>query len=361
MINIIQNRKIYFGISGLLVVLSIASLLIWGLVPAIDFTGGTLMEVEFSASRPTNQKARESLADLGLGEVKIQPTGARGLILRLKDINEKNHEEIISRLKFLDEELNQQTLKSQEQTKDSQQLGEAAQAEENLQLFLKENIGAEERAKEILDKNQEPEELNESIAGGQAIFAEIKFESIGPVIGRELRQKTTYAIVVVAVSIILYIAWAFRKVSKPVQSWKYGLGAVIALCHDLLIVTGIFSILGRFLGYEIDILFVTALLTILGYSVNDTIVVYDRTRENLFRYQGFDFEQVVNKSVNETIVRSLNTSLTTLIVLFAIFLFGGASIRNFVLALICGIVVGTYSSIFIASPLLVVWEKLRRR
>ena len=309
MLPIIQSRKTYFIISSILVIASIAALSIWGLVPAIDFTGGSLMEVEFSRARPTVSEVRESLSDLEIGEVKIQPTGEQGMLLRFKDISEETHQQILEKLGSFNE------------------------------------IEGE-------DNHPRPPESN---------VTEHKFTSIGPIVGQELKKKTTFAMILVVVCIILYIAWAFRKVSKPVQSWKYGLTAIIALVHDVLIVSGIFAVLGHFFGFEVDVLFVTALLTILGYSVNDTIVVFDRIRENLFRYQGFDFEDTVNRSVNETVVRSLNTSITTLLVLFSIFLFGGASIKQFILALICGAMVGTYSSIFLASPLLVVWERLRKR
>ena len=167
--------------------------------------------------------------------------------------------------------------------------------------------------------------------------------------------------ITVLVGIILYIAWAFRKVSEPVSSWKYGVTAIIALAHDVIIPTGIFAVLGYVLNVEMDILFVTALLTILGFSVNDTIVVFDRTRENLARdHHKHEFDWIVNKSVNETIRRSIYTSLTTFVVLFSIFLYGGESIKYFVLALMIGVVVGTYSSIFLASPLLVAWESRSR-
>jgi len=190
----------------------------------------------------------------------------------------------------------------------------------------------------------------------------MRFESIGPVIGQELQDKAVRAILAVLIAIVLYIAWAFRKVSDPVSSWKYGVTAIIALAHDVIIPTGIFAILGFWMGIEIDILFVTAVLTILGFSVNDTIVVFDRTRENLARdHHKHDFDWIVNKSVNETIRRSLYTSLTTFVVLFAVYLYGGESIKNFVLALMIGVIAGTYSSIFLASPLLVVWEKWSRR
>jgi preprotein translocase subunit SecF len=158
----------------------------------------------------------------------------------------------------------------------------------------------------------------------------------------------------------LYIAFAFQKVSKPVASWKYGLSAIIALFHDLLITLGIFSVLGKFYGMEINTAFVVALLTVLGYSVNDTIVVFDRTRENLPKSVD-SFSVTVNSSLNQTLVRSINTSITTLLVLLAVYFLGGTSIREFVLALIIGIACGSYSSIFVASPLLVTWEKLQKR
>ncbi|MFH1610283.1 MAG: protein translocase subunit SecF, partial [Patescibacteria group bacterium] len=191
---------------------------------------------------------------------------------------------------------------------------------------------------------------------------EKRFESIGPVIGEELKNKAIWAIGLALIIIIAFIAFAFRQVSKPVASWKYGIGAIIALAHDIIIVVGAFSVLNHFfLGFEVDILFVTALLTILGYSVNDTIVVYDRTRENLIYNPQSTFEETINKSVNDTITRSVNTSLTTLLVLLSLYFLGGTTIQNFVLALICGTLIGAYSSIFIASPLLVVWQKMSRK
>ncbi len=314
MLSIIQNRKIYFIISGLLCLISILSLAFWGLRLAIDFTGGTLMEIEFTQKRPENQQIEKAIKDLNLGSINIRESGEKSIILRMKTIDEKQHQEILKRLSGL-----------------------------RIQKADKEKT----KAKEV------------------ATLTELRFESIGPIIGQELKRKTLWAISLVVIAIIFYVAWAFRKVSKisyisGVASWKYGLGAIIALIHDILIVTGIFSILGRFANIEIDILFITALLTILGYSVNDTIVVYDRIRENLMRLSHQDFETVVNQSINETIVRSLNTSLTTLLVLLAVFFFGGVTIKYFVLALIFGIVLGTYSSIFIASPLLVAWEKIKR-
>jgi preprotein translocase subunit SecF len=190
---------------------------------------------------------------------------------------------------------------------------------------------------------------------------ENRFETIGPSIGKELKRKSIYAVITVILAIIAYIAYTFRKISFPVKSWKYGVSAVIALVHDITIVTGVFAFLGYFFNYEIDLLFITALLTILGYSINDTIVVFDRTRENLLKFSQENFENTVNKSVNETIARSINTALTTLLVLIALLIYGGSSIQNFVIALIAGVIFGTYSSIFIASPLLVVWNNLEKK
>lgn len=188
---------------------------------------------------------------------------------------------------------------------------------------------------------------------------ELRFDMIGPVIGNELRKKALWAIGFALLLIMTYIAWAFRKVSEPVASWKYGLLTIIAAAHDLIIPIGVFAVLGHLLGYQIDTAFVAALLTILGYSINDSIVVFDRTRENLTRLTSAEtFESVVNRSVNQTFTRSINTSVTTLLALFAVFFFGGETIQNFALALIIGILSGTYSSIFLASPLLVTWEKL---
>lgn len=306
--RIIHHRKIYFIISGALCLISIVSLAIWGLNLGIDFTGGTLMEIKFIETRPSNQEIRESLKDLDstgspqvdLGKIVVQPSGEQGVILRFKDVDEDTHQEILKKLKesFLGEESDE-------------------------------------------------------------ILSEERFESIGPVIGQELKRKAIWAIIIVLIAIILYIAWAFKKVSYLISSWKYGLIASIALLHDILIVLGLFSILGRFVSVEVGTPFVAALLTILGYSVNDTIVVFDRIRENLYKYEVEDFEGTINQSVNQTIRRSLNTSLTTLLVLLAVYFLGGATIRYFILALIAGVIVGTYSSIFIASPLLVAWRRWR--
>lgn len=295
MIRLIQRRGWWYAFSGLLVVGAIVSLSLWGLKWGIDFTGGSLMEVEYTTQRPGSDAIVQSLKDMDLGGLTVQPAGDKGVLLRFRDVTEPVHQQIVEKLK---------------------QVGD---------------------------------------------LTEKSFESIGPIIGSELRGRSLWAVGVSMFFIVSYIAWAFRKVSRPLASWKFGVVAVIALAHDVLTTIGVFSVLGHFAGVEIDSLFVSAVLTVLGFSVHDTIVVFDRTRENLFRGTGGDFESTVNKSVNDTLVRSINTSLTTLLVLVALFLFGGESIRYFVLALIVGITIGTYSSIFVASPLLVDWYRLQIR
>lgn len=183
-------------------------------------------------------------------------------------------------------------------------------------------------------------------------------ETIGPTIGEEITQNAIKAIALASVLIILYITWAFRSVPKPASSFRFGVCAIAALVHDVLVVIGVFAILGHFFNIEVDSMFVTALLTIIGFSVHDTIVVFDRIRENLKRFPSLPFDKVVNESILQTFDRSLNTSLTVVLVLFAMLLFGGESIRWFVVALLVGIVSGTYSSIFNAAPLLVLWQQL---
>ena len=206
----------------------------------------------------------------------------------------------------------------------------------------------------------EHERLKTTLGG-----AEKRYSSIGPAIGEELARRGIIAIAIVVILIIFYIAFVFRHVPGAhrggVNSWKYGLIAILALIHDITIPTGVMVVLGHYYGVEVDALFLTALLTILGLSVNDTIVVFDRIRENLKQQTGEQFEEVVGRSLNETIVRSVNTSLTVILVLLAVYFFGGATTKYFALIMAIGMFVGTYSSIFIASPLLVSWQKFSQR
>ncbi len=312
--DIVGRRKIFYAFSGLLVSASILALVVFGLNLGIDFTGGSLIEVEFSGQRPATAELRERIAGLNLGEVRLQPASGEGVILRLKHVDEATHQEILARL------------------------------------------GGVSRADDLA-----PSPLP------RTPIVERRFDTIGPTIGRELARKSILAVALVVLLIVSYIAWAFRNISRPaalkdefrpLASWKYGLVTVAALAHDVLIPAGFFAVAGRFWGYEVDTLFVTAILTILGFSVHDTIVVFDRIRENLKKAGStYDFAVLANQSVNETFVRSLNTSLTVLIALGAVYLFGGATTKIFSLTLILGIIVGTYSSIFIASPLLVTWHQ----
>lgn len=318
MINIINYRKIYFIISGVLVTISILAFGFWGLNLGIDFTGGSLLEIEYVDDRPEINEVQNRLSDLGLGDVVIQPIGDKSMLLRFKSVSEEEHQNILNKLR-----------------------GNSATVE------LTEIIG-----EEIIKPVETEQKSNEII--------EKRFDSIGPVIGQELKKKTIYAISIALVVIILYIAWAFRKVSNPISSWKYGIIAIVALFHDMIIVIGIFVFLGKFCSVEINTPFAAAMLTILGYSVNDTIVIFDRIRENLKNYD-YNFENTINRSVNQNLLRSFYTSLTTLLVLCSLFFFGGETIKSFVLALIVGIISGTYSSIFLASPLLIVWEKFKKQ
>ncbi len=291
---IIKYRKIFFIFSGVLVLASIIALTLWQFNFGIDFIGGSLLEIEWTEKSPTSEQVNQVFSDLELADVDIRVTENNGMFLRFKDVNEEIHQNILSRL--------------------------------------------EEKLGKVEEK---------------------RFEAIGPIIGEELKKKAIWSISLALIVILIFVAWAFKKVSFPVKSYRYGLIAVIALFHDVLIVMGVFSVLGKFGGVEIGVPFVAAILTILGYSVNDSIVIFDRIRENLLDYKNRnqDFKKTVGQSLRQTIIRSLNTSLTTLLVLLAIFFFGGASIHYFILALILGIILGTYSSLFIASPLLISWEK----
>ncbi|MBI2611258.1 protein translocase subunit SecF [Candidatus Gottesmanbacteria bacterium] len=190
---------------------------------------------------------------------------------------------------------------------------------------------------------------------------ELRFETIGPTIGRETTEKAIQGVIIASIAIIGYITLAFRKIPKGYSSWKFGICAVAALIHDILVVVGVFSIFGHFGGVEIDSLFITALLTIMGFSVHDTIVVFDRIRENLIKMAGKSFSDIVNEAILQTLARSLSTSLTVLFTLTALLLFGGESIKWFIVALLIGIISGTYSSIFNAAPLLVIWEEWKKK
>ncbi len=300
MLNIIGKSRIWMTISAILFGLSIISIAVFGLNLGIDFTGGSMLEIKFqNIERPHIDQIQSLLQEFNYSNINIQAAGENSYIIRTFTISEEEHQQILSKIK------------------------ERFQNQDN-------------KDSDIIEQ---------------------RFESVGPVIGQEFKNKTIWAILLALIAIILYIAFTFRHVSKPVESWKYGLAAIIALIHDITIITGVFAILGHFINVQIDAYFITAILTILGYSVNDTIVTFDRIRENLHKKQNLTFTELVNFSINETLARSINTSLTVFMVLITIFLFGGESIRFFSLTLLIGVVIGTYSSIFVASPLMLFFYK----
>lgn len=308
--RIIQKRNLWLGISLALFVGAVIAIYAWGFKLGIDFTGGSLQELRFNSTRPTVTEIQDVLNGPkvgGLGSLVVQPVGETDMMLRFQDSTEAKHQQVLKALNEL-----------------------AAQKAEK---------GAKNKG---------------------ALVEEIRFDSVGPSIGQDLRQKAASSIIWVLVAIVLYISYSFRKVSKPIASWKYGLAAIIALAHDAIITLGIFSWLGHYYGIEINTPFVAAILTVIGYSVHDTIVVFDRTRENLPK-SSQDFEGTVNVSLNQTLGRSISTSFTVLLTLLSVLLFGGESIRSFALALTIGIAIGTYSSIFVATPLLVVWENWQNK
>ncbi|MCK4891518.1 MAG: protein translocase subunit SecF, partial [Candidatus Pacebacteria bacterium] len=364
----VQRRKIWFGFSIIMILASVFALAKWDLRYGVDFTGGTLMELSFKNQTLSSQEIKDSLGKLELGGINVQFSGEKDVILRLRDIDEDTHQEILESLE------NAVAKKNSEQTDDgAEKINNEEIIDNTAETADEVDVVSEGETKDNVIVSTENSELGmqvesieeEGIENVDIIQEEIKEKNIeekradiiGPVIGNELKSTAKLAIAIALIAIVLYIGWAFRKVSKPVSSFKYGIIATITLFHDIIITLGVFAVLGHLYNIEVGIPFVAALLAILGYSVNDTIVVFDRTRENLIRSGTDDFEKVVNKSVNETLIRSLNTSFTTLLVLVTLFLFGGTTIKYFVVALMVGISAGTYSSIFIASPLLVTWQK----
>ncbi|MSU75072.1 MAG: protein translocase subunit SecF [Candidatus Magasanikbacteria bacterium] len=299
-IPFIKYSKIWLAIGVVTVAVSLAALVVWRLEPGIDFTGGSLLELSFSANRPSSEAIKPLFTEAGFNDTVVQKSGDQKMIVRTNFLSEEQHQAILKNIRG--------------------QFGKN---------------GAEIR--------------------------EERFETIGSAVSSQLRQRAIWAIIAVSLGIVLYMAYAFRKVSRPVASWKYGTVAVLAMIHDIILVLGVFAVLGHFKGVEVDIAFVVALLTVLGFSVNDTIVVFDRVRENLQLRKSDDFSTMVNNGLNETLMRSINTTLTVLIPLGALYFLGGPTIHYFALALFIGMASGAYSSIFIASPLLAMVEKWQRR
>ncbi len=297
---VIQHHKFFFILTALLFLVSLGGIIGVGVPVGIDFKGGALLEISYPGERPEVSLLEERIRSLPIGGFSIRETGDTGYIIRTRALNEAEHQAILALL-------------------------------------------------------SQDEGLNPT---------EERFTTIGPVIGQELRNKALVAIVLVLLAIILFIAYAFRGVSEIVSSWKYGIVAVITLVHDIVIPSGAFVAYSMLTGAELDILFVMALLAILGYSVNDTIVIFDRVRENLKINQEQNvvstFRETVGQSLSQTYVRSINTSLTTAFVLLMLFLLGGSAIEAFAFVLLVGVIAGTYSSLFFAAPLLV-WIQGRKQ
>jgi len=287
-----RYKWVYFLISALVLIPGIFSLFRFGLDPSIDFTGGSLLELSFEKNLGDNARVKISkvLEEKGFTSLIVASSGENTFLLRLSPIG-----------------------------KDEASTIKAVLAEE-----------FEEMPREV------------------------RFETVGPILGKELLRKTVVALFLAAFSILVYVAWVFKDA-------KFGVSAILAMLHDSLVLLGVFSLLGHFWGVEIDTLFVTALLTILSFSVHDTVVVYDRIRESQKKFPDSSFVDLANKAVSETLVRSLNNSLTIIFMLLALLLLGGVTIKWFVLALLVGTISGTYSSTFTAVPLLVVWESFKKK
>ena len=282
-------QRILFILSFVAMGASAFAIPFFGLNLGIDFTGGSLLEIEYSAVRPPIQDIQKTLQDVDLGSFSVQHTGERGVLIRMKDITEATHQQVLSLLG------------------------------------------------------------NESL--------ELRFESIGPVIGKELREKTLLLAGLAMFVVILYIAFSFRRTAERVRPWHWSGAALVTSGHDILLSLGVLALLGEYTGVEVTIPVVVALLTVMGYSINDTVVVFDRIRENIFKRTGFDFQDTIKQALRQTWFRSLSTSLTTLVVLLSIYLFGGSALKEFSFILMVGIIVGTFSSLFLAPTLLLVWRK----
>lgn len=298
---VVRYRTFFYILSALLLAVSIGAMVVFGFNFGIDFKGGAITEVSYPNGRPEQSLVKAEVDKLNLGGYILQPTGEANYSIKTLALSPEQKNELTKAL---------------------------------------------------------------SINGTNELKEE-RFNSIGPSIGKELRQKAYIAIGIVILCIVLFITFTFRKVSEPVQSWKYGLATIVALVHDVIIPTGLFIIFIHYHGGEIDTLFVSAILAILGFSVHDTIVVFDRVRENLRvnreRRTKEAFPDTVGHSLSQTFGRSINTSLTIFLVLVALYILGGETTRDFALVLIIGVIAGTYSSIFVASPLLVTLEKLQNR
>ena len=336
---VIKHRKKFFAFSGLLVFVSLVLIFTQGLNIGIDFTGGSAVEIRYSENRPDISVVRQALEEKGIEAASIRPFGENGFMFQLKSTDSEIHDAILATLTEVNNKANPEV-----------QVEEDTDGEAVLDVPVITNT--EESVEEIVEGDPEIQtEVNSSV---QLEMTDPHI--IGPSIGAELRSKAWIAMITVSLAIIIFIAYAFRHASAKVSSWKYGTIAIVALVHDIIIPTGLVALLGM----EVSSLFVIALLAILGLSVNDTIVVFDRVRENIKLKISRDFSEIVGKSLEQTFVRSINTSLTTLFVVGTLYVLGPESTKDFALVLAAGLAIGTYSSIFLASPLLVEAEKKER-
>ena len=288
--DIIGKRYLYFAISLVVIIPGVIALALWGLKWAIDFTGGSVLEVQFDAGKAPAPGAVVVLYDqLGIVSPQVQSSENDVILVRSKEISEDIKTNVVSGL--------------------------------------------------------------QTLSGSKVTI--LRFDSVGPSMGQEVTRNAAGAVAAASVFILLYIAFAFRNIP---HAFRYGVAAIIATLHDILVVVGTAAILGHFLNWEVDSLFLTALLTVIGFSVHDDVVVFDRIRENLNLYRRVDFEDVVNFSIVQTMDRSINTQFTVMLTLLALALFGGITIRHFVVTLLIGVFSGTFSSVFNAAPILVVWQ-----
>jgi preprotein translocase subunit SecF len=321
---IIKHRAFFFWLTGLILVAAVASIAVFGLPLSIDFTGGSLVEVEYAGQRPDIAALKTNVDALKLGEVSLRESGANGVTLRARTLTPDEHQALLKAL------------------------GGAA-------------TSSMPRIPVTVDKNGvghiDPADFAAAQAAGAASMTETRFTSIGPSLGSELMRKSEWALGAVMLAIVLYIAWAFRRVSRPVPSWGYGVAVVAMLAIDIIVPTGFYAALAHYTGAQVDVLFVVALLALMGYVVNDVIIVFDRVREHLANNEKRNvdqpFEEAVGQAIDETIGRSINTSLTVVLALLALIFIGAEATRNFALVLLVGVVIGTFSSICRSAPLLI--------
>ncbi len=289
---IVAHRKFFFWLTSILLAMAIGAIVVWGLPLGIDFTGGSQMQVEYTSGRPALAEIEHEVTKIPLGNVSVRAFGDSGVSIRTRTLTPAEHEEVLS-----------------------------------------------------------------TLSQGNPDFQELSYTSVGPALGSQFTSKALWALAAVMLAIVLYIAIAFRKVSRPVPSWGYGLTVVAMLVIDIIVLVGFYAAYGRFTGAEVDSLFVVAMLALLGYMVNDIIVVFDRVREHLAKNEKEgareDFEVTIGKSIDETITRSINTSLTTALALLALIFLGAPATRDFALVILVGVIVGTFSSICRSAPLLI--------